>query len=54
MNRGKEVYGGPRIVNEDPNQYVLDRMKRSRDERRKRSKSRERNKLSRKLSRDGS
>ena len=36
------------------NQAILDRMRRSRDDKRKRSSSRDKNRLSRKLSRDGS
>lgn len=50
--KGSQVYGAPNYDYSD--QSVMDRMNRSREERRKRSSSRDKNKLSRKLSREGS
>ena len=47
--KGKDVYGVP--TRNDSEQVVLERMKKARESRRKRSNSREKNKLSRKLSR---
>ena len=47
--KGAQVYGAPSYDYSD--QSVISRMNRSREERRKRSSSRDKNKLSRKLSR---
>ena len=49
--KGSDVYGVPSQM-QDSNQYFLERMRRSKDDRKKRSRSRDKNKLSRANSRD--
>ena len=50
--KGQQAYGAPGYDTSD--QSIMDRMRRSREDRRKRSTSREKNKLSRKVSREES